>query len=106
VALRPGESAEVTLHVRNFGRSQQRHRVEIHAPAGLVAEPSVLEGKIAGASRMAVPFRLQAAPDVGPGVHLVAFDVTLDGQRYGERFDLIVGVEPAPAAPQRDGQAK
>jgi hypothetical protein len=65
-----------------------------------------LEGKLAGACRIAVPFRLQAAPDAKAGVHLVAFDVTLDGQRYGERFDLVVGVEPAPLAPQRDGQSK
>jgi len=49
---------------------------------------------------------MQAAPNAKAGVHLVAFDVTLDGQRYGERFDLMVGVEPTPAAPQRDGQAK
>jgi hypothetical protein len=106
VALRPGERAAVTLHVRNFRRGQQRHRIEIHAPAGLVTEPSALEGKLAGASRMAFPFRFQAAPDAQLGVHLVAFDVTLDGQRYGERFDLIVGVEPAPVAPQREGQSK
>ena len=101
VASRPGESAAVTLHVRNFRRGQQRHRIEIHAPAGLVAEPSVLEGKLAGASRRAVPFQLRAAPDARPGVHLVAFDVTLDGRRYGQQFDLLVGVEPAPVAPQR-----
>jgi hypothetical protein len=106
VALRPGESTAFTLHVRNFRRGQQRHRIEIHAPAGLLTEPSVLEGKLAGASRMAVPFRLRAAPDAQLGVHLVVFDVTLDGQRYGERFDLIVGVEPAPVAPLRDGQSK
>jgi hypothetical protein len=24
----------------------------------------------------------------------VAFDVTLDGRRYGERFDMIVNVTP------------
>jgi hypothetical protein len=25
-------------------------------------------------------------------VHLVALDVTLDGRRYGERFDMVVGI--------------
>jgi len=33
-------------------------------------------------------------------------DAALDGQRYGERFDLIVSVERTPVAPHRDGQAK
>jgi glyoxylase-like metal-dependent hydrolase (beta-lactamase superfamily II) len=33
-------------------------------------------------------------------------DAALDGQRYGERFDLMVGVEPAPVVPRQVGQAK
>jgi hypothetical protein len=49
---------------------------------------------------------MQPAPNAKAGVHLVAFDVTLDGQRYGERLDLVVGVERAPVTPQRDGQSK
>jgi hypothetical protein len=27
-------------------------------------------------------------------VRLIALDVTLDGNRYGERFDFVVGVGP------------
>lgn len=34
-----------------------------------------------------------------PGVRLVAFDVTVDGRRLGERFDLVVGVEQTPDEP-------
>jgi hypothetical protein len=106
VSLHPGESAEVSLHLRNFRRGTQRHRIAMHPPAGLIAEPSVLEGKLEGTSRRVFLFRLKAAPDARAGVRILAFDVTLDGQRYGERFDLIIGVQPAPVAPQRDGQAK
>jgi len=39
VSLRPDGTAEVTLHVRNFRRGRQTHRIEIHAPPGLIAEP-------------------------------------------------------------------
>jgi glyoxylase-like metal-dependent hydrolase (beta-lactamase superfamily II) len=92
VALRPGESAEVSLNVRNFRRGRQAHRIEIHAPPGLVAEPAVLPGTLAGESRQAFPFRLKAATDADPGVRIVAFDVTLDGRRYGEWFDMVVKV--------------
>jgi len=90
--LNPGNATNVTLHVRNFRSGRQRHRIEIHTPFGLHAEPAVLEGILAGESRQSFPIRLRASADAGPGVRLVAFDVTLDGRRYGERFDMILNV--------------
>jgi hypothetical protein len=65
----------------------------VHSPPGLIAEPAVLEGVLARESRRSFTVRLKAAPDAGSGVHLVALDVTLDGHRYGEWFDFVVGVE-------------
>jgi len=93
VALRPGESAEITLHVRNFQRGRQSHRIEIHAPPGLLAEPAVLEGWIAGQSRHAFPIRLRATTNAVAGNHLIGLDVCIDGLRFGEWFDLVVGVK-------------
>jgi hypothetical protein len=92
--LNPGNATNVTLHVRNFRSGRQRHRIEIHTPPGLRADPEVLEGTLAAESRQSFPIRLQASADAGPSVRLVAFDVTLDGRRYGERFDMIVKVDP------------
>jgi glyoxylase-like metal-dependent hydrolase (beta-lactamase superfamily II) len=92
--LDPGHATDVTLHIRNFRSSRQRHRIEIHTPPGLRADPGVLEGTLAAESGQSFPIRLQASVDAGPGVRLVAFDVTLDGRRYGERFDMIVNVTP------------
>lgn len=97
VMLRPGEGAEVALHVRNFLRAKQNHRIEVHTAPDLGVEPGVLSGALAGESRAKFPLRLKAAPDARPGVRIVAFDVTLDGRRYGERFDLVVGIDsPEP----------
>jgi glyoxylase-like metal-dependent hydrolase (beta-lactamase superfamily II) len=93
VSVAPGQSVGLRLHVRNFQPDWQAHRIEIHAPPGLVAEPAVIEGRLGGVTREAFPFTLKALPGATPGIHLVAFDVTLDGRRYGERFDLIVGLE-------------
>jgi hypothetical protein len=106
LALRPGQSAEVALHLRNFQRDRQRFRIEPHAPAGLVADVSVFEDAIEGESRKQLRFRLKATHAARPGVHIVAFDVTLDGRRYGERFDLIVGVESASPLLLRGVDAK
>ncbi len=96
--LRPGQSAELAVHVRNFRKTRQTHRIEIHTPPGIVVEPSVLEGELDGESRNSFPIRVQAMRDASVGVHIVALDVTLDGHRYGRRFDLVVGVGPANAA--------
>jgi hypothetical protein len=92
VTVRAGEGAEVTLHVRNFDRSRREQRIEIHTPPGLMAEPGLIASLLSGNSRQAFPARLRAAPKVVPGRHLVALDVTWDGRRLGQRFDLIVDV--------------
>jgi glyoxylase-like metal-dependent hydrolase (beta-lactamase superfamily II) len=100
VSVRSGERVEVRLHVRNFQRSRQAHRILIHTPPDLVAEPSVLEGRLAGQARESFPVVFKALPEASPGVHLVAFDVTLDGRRYGQRFDAIVNVGANARAPR------
>ncbi len=101
VTVRPGESTEVSLHLRNFRRGQQSHRIEVHSPPGLVAEPAILTGKLAGDTRQSFPIRLKAASDTKPGVRIIAFDATLDGRRYGEWFDLVVNVEQNPSPANR-----
>ena len=90
--LRPGQSAEVALQVRDFGKTSQKHRIEIHTPPGIVAEPAVLAGELAGGSRKSFPVRVRATAGAVPGVYLISLDITLDGDRYGELFDLVVGV--------------
>lgn len=94
VSVRRGGSAEIQLHARNFGPRRQWHRIEVHTPPGLIPGKARLEGSLAARSRAAFPVALRAAADAELGVRLVAFDVTLDGRRYGERFDCIVQVQP------------
>jgi len=84
--------------VRNFRKSSQKYRIEIHAPPGIIAELAVLEGELPGESRKAFPIRLKTSADAAPDVHIIALDVTADGRRYGERFDLVVGVGSNDAA--------
>jgi glyoxylase-like metal-dependent hydrolase (beta-lactamase superfamily II) len=85
-----GGSVEFSLHVRNFHDREQSHRIEIHTPEGITAEPAVLEGKLAANARGAFPVRLSASETAPVAVRIAAFDITLDGRRYGERFDVIV----------------
>jgi len=100
VALQPGQTETVKIHVRNFRSRKQAHHIEIHTPPDLVAEPAFLEGKLSGKSRRSFPIRLKAATNAHLGVRIVALDVTLDGQRYGERFDFMVGIGSDNPKPQ------
>jgi glyoxylase-like metal-dependent hydrolase (beta-lactamase superfamily II) len=92
-ALRRGRSAEVTLHVRNFRKQTQLHRIAVAAGPGIIVEPTELRGEIAPESRGAHTLRVMAGPTVTAGTHILALDVTLSGKRYGQRFDFLVNVE-------------
>lgn len=92
LTLRAGESRTVALHVRNFHSRKQTHRIEIHTPKGLIVEPKVLEGSLRQSAQGVFPLRVTAARELAGGVHLVGLDVTVDGKRYGERFDWSVEV--------------
>jgi glyoxylase-like metal-dependent hydrolase (beta-lactamase superfamily II) len=88
-----GETVEVNIIVRNFRESEQTHRIEIHTPPDITASPAVLEGKLGGKTRKAFPVKLTASADAAVGVNIVAFDVTLDGKRFGEWFDALIQVK-------------
>ncbi len=85
------DTQQVTVTVRNFRETPQQHRVELKLPAGLTAEPAVLEGTIARKSRQSYPVKLTVnRRAIPPGVHIVPFDITLDGKCYGELFDFLI----------------
>ena len=92
------QPAEVSITVRNFRDSPQRHRVVLQPPPGLKIEPAVLKGSVAAKSRTSFKVKLTADPEKLPaGVQMVPMDITLDGKRYGQLFDFIVqGKESAP----------
>jgi glyoxylase-like metal-dependent hydrolase (beta-lactamase superfamily II) len=94
VFVKPGQSAEVTLHIRNFLSRPQRHRIEVQAPHGVTVEPVVLEGSVEPGSSSRSRLKVSTAAGQKPGVYVVALDVTLDGKRYGEWFDMIVCATP------------
>jgi hypothetical protein len=50
----------------------------------------VLEGELQANSGGAFPVGLSASETAPAAVRITAFDMTLDGRRYGERFDVIV----------------
>jgi glyoxylase-like metal-dependent hydrolase (beta-lactamase superfamily II) len=94
LAAAAGQTRTLNLHVRNFRSRPQQHRIDIHAPPEIVVEPSVIRGELPASSRRSFPVRVKVAEAAAPGTRLVGLDVTLDGRRYGEWFDFVVGVQP------------
>jgi glyoxylase-like metal-dependent hydrolase (beta-lactamase superfamily II) len=93
ITIDRGGTAEFLIKVRNYHPREQSHRIAFHAPPGLSCEPEILEGTVSGENIQAYPVRLRATGEAGPGVHLVAFDITRDEKRCGELFDCIVRVK-------------
>ncbi|HCN75939.1 MAG TPA: hypothetical protein DIT13_01945 [Verrucomicrobiales bacterium] len=93
------QPAEVSITVRNFRDTPQKHRIVLQLPPGVRAEPAVLEGSLPAKSRASFPVKLAADAAVIPsGVLMIPMDITLDGKRHGQAFDFIVqGREPGEA---------
>ena len=85
------KEAEVSITVRNFRDTPQQHRIALHLPPGVQADPAILEGSVAPESRRSFKVKLTADPATLPvGVQMVPMDITLDGKRHGQLFDFIV----------------
>jgi len=94
VSVRAGQQTDVTLHVRNFLPQSQSHRIQASAARDIEVQPAVLEGSVESQSSGHFQLRLNTAPNLKPGVYIIAFDATLDGKRYGQWFDMTLSIEP------------
>ncbi len=93
VFVKAGQTAEVTLHVRNFLSRSQKHRIQVQGPQGIAVEPALLASSVGPQSSGEFRLKVGTTPASKPSVSIVAFDVTLDGKRYGQWFDMIVCAE-------------
>ncbi len=55
VFVKAGQTADVTLHVRNFLSRSQKHRIEVETPPGVTVEPALLESSVGPAVQWRVP---------------------------------------------------
>jgi hypothetical protein len=93
IKLRQGETITSNIVVRNFTGSKQEHHIIIHTPPGIKSNPASLDGVLEGNSIQAFPIQYVATKDASEGVNLVAFDITINGNRFGEWFDAVIKVE-------------
>jgi len=93
ITVNSDESESASLKIRNFRDRIQRHHIEFHCPEGIGVDPMILEGEVDASSIQSFNISVKVMPDAGKGLYIVAFDITLDGLRYGELFDMIVSVD-------------
>lgn len=87
-----GDTATFHLIIRNHRDRVESHRIEIKLLAGWTATPLVLEGQIAAREKHKTEIVLCVSAETEPGLYLITFDISLDGRRYGEWFDMVVEV--------------
>ncbi|MFM2143482.1 MAG: hypothetical protein RLZZ476_2026 [Verrucomicrobiota bacterium] len=92
VDLSTQDTQTVQITVRNFRSREQKHRIVLQTPPGIISEPEVLEGTVAAESRQTFPvtLKLEIREKQPAGVQIVPFDITLDSRHYGQLFDFIL----------------
>lgn len=95
--LQPGESAEVTVRVRNWRERPVAHTLALHLPPGLKADPPELSDTTPGGGFSLHRVKLTAAEDATHGLRMIALDTTLAGRRLGEWFDFLVQIGDSAA---------
>jgi glyoxylase-like metal-dependent hydrolase (beta-lactamase superfamily II) len=92
--LAPGGSANAVLHVRNFLKRPQVYRVEIRTPDGVLVRPNFIERSIPPEAAVQIPIVIEALSTIAAGVHVVALDISIEGERHGPLFDFMIGIAP------------
>lgn len=92
VKVAAGGTGSATVNVRNFLTRPQTYRIALCCPAGVTAEPAVLEVVVPAEGKVRLPIRLSATSSVKPAARIITLDTTIDGKRYGQWFDFVVGL--------------
>ncbi len=92
VSVSAGGRAEARLLVRNFLAEPSVYDVRIVCPPGISVAPAAATLRVPPGEMKALPLIFAAASDTAPGLAVAALDITHDGVRRGQLFDVILGV--------------
>ena len=95
VNVKPGDATDATIIVRNFLDVPTVYEIKLVCPTGIRFDPSVATLRVEAGAARRLPVRVTAAKDAVQGLALVAIDITQDGVRRGQLFDVIVNVTPS-----------
>jgi glyoxylase-like metal-dependent hydrolase (beta-lactamase superfamily II) len=90
VGLSRGGRAEATLVARNFLDEATVYDVRLVCPPGISVAPAQAALRVEPGGVKRLPLTFTAAVDAPAGLSLVALDVTHDGVRRGQLFDVVI----------------
>ena len=90
VNVKPGETADAAVVVKNFLDVPTVYEIKLVCPPGIRIDPSVATLRVEAGGFRRLPVKVSAANDAVQGLALVAIDVSQDGVRRGQLFDVIV----------------
>jgi glyoxylase-like metal-dependent hydrolase (beta-lactamase superfamily II) len=90
VGLARGGRAEATLVARNFLDVATVYDVRLVCPPGITVAPAQAALRVEPGGVKRLPLTFSATADVLAGLSLVALDVTHDGVRHGQLFDVVL----------------
>ena len=91
VDLSKESCSEVTISVRNFLETTQKHHIDFLLPDGVTATPSSVTGEVAANSRREYRVVLRRTETIKKnGVQIIPMDITLDQQKKGQLFDFLI----------------
>jgi hypothetical protein len=92
VTVKPGDAAEAAVVVKNFLDVPTVYEIKLVCPPGIRIDPSVATLRVDAGAVRRLPVRVSAAQNAAAGLAIAAIDITQDGVRRGQLFDLIVNV--------------
>jgi hypothetical protein len=78
--------------VKNFLDVPTVYEIKLVCPPGIRIDPSVATLRVDAGAVRRLPVRVSAAQNAAAGLAIAAIDITQDGVRRGQLFDLIVNV--------------
>jgi glyoxylase-like metal-dependent hydrolase (beta-lactamase superfamily II) len=96
VPVPAGGRREATLVARNFLEVPTVYEIRLVCPPGIEVAPALATLRVQPGETKTLPLVVSAAGDAAAGLALAAIDITQDGVRRGQLFDVIVAVgDPA-----------
>ena len=87
-----GAKREAKLVARNHLDAATVYEIRLVCPPGVRVDPSVATLRVQPGEMKTLPLVFTAAGDAPQGLALAAIEITQDGVRRGQLFDVIVDV--------------
>lgn len=92
VRVTRGGTAEAAIVVKNFLDVPTVYEIKLACPKGITVDPSVAVLRVEAGENRRLPLRVSAATNAAAGLAIIGIDVSQDGVRCGQLFDVIVHV--------------